>query len=154
MKKEDYSFQCSGGLILFIGHLEIKSESLFGLSPGDRVIRVGEENKGSLTLNRFDDFRPYITYVGSRIEHHIGNSPVEMILFQCRDEDKPYQIDKSDNFYIGYIVIRCEGEIDLKTYDPISKTMRIYRPKFTIYDESEFKPIVNGKRNSAQTKLF
>jgi hypothetical protein len=154
MKIEDYSFQCSGGLILFIGHPEIKSESLFGLNPGDKVIRVGEENNGSPTLNRFDDFRPYITYVGSRIEHNIGNSPVEMILFQCRDEDKPYQIDKKDNFYIGYIVIRCEDEIDLKTYDPDSKLMRIYRPKFTLYDKVSFNHIVTSKRNSAQTRLF
>ena len=154
MKKEDYSFQCSDGLILFIGHPEIKSESLFGLNPGDRVVRVGEDNKGSPTLNRFDDFRPYITYVGSRIECHIGDYPTEMILFQCRDEDKPYQIDRSDNFYIGYIVIRCGNEMELKTYDPESKTMRIYRPRFTMYNEHEFKPILTSKRNSAQTRLF
>jgi len=152
--KEDYYFQCSNGLILFIGHPKIKSESFMGINPGDRIIRVGEENKKSPTLNRFDDFRPYITYVGTRIEHHIGNLPQELILFQCRDEDKPHSIDVSDNFYIGYIVIKCENEIELKTFDPESNTLRIYRPKFSMYNKEEFLPIVTKRRNSAQTQLF
>ncbi|WGQ15550.1 hypothetical protein [Sphingobacterium faecium] len=136
MKKQDYYFQCSGGLILFVGHPDIKSESFLDLNPGDRITKVGEtfnkKNKGSPTLNRVDDFRPYITYVGTRMEPHIGDTPKEMILFQCRKEDTPEIVDPSDNFYIGYIVIRVGDILELKTYDPRSQTLRIYRPEFTL----------------------
>lgn len=137
--KEDYFFthlMNKNPLMIFIGkNIVIDKLSIFGLNPGDKICQVGNNRgtgagSGMAGLNRFDNFNPYITYVGVRHEKTIKG---RLLMFKVRDEDKPQIVKADDDYFISYEIINEDIEPELKLYDHRLKVPCMYRPIFTHY---------------------
>jgi len=62
MKKTYQRILCQGYPYLK-GKVDLKQESLFGLTPNDRISSIGRPIETS--ANRHDEFQPFVTYSGS-----------------------------------------------------------------------------------------
>lgn len=149
--KEDYYYTTlNSGLLIFIGakkSFKIIANDFLDLKVGEKICTVGDPKRGKgsgqATLNRWDEFKPYITYVGYRMEkiHLNSDKEYKILLFQIRDEDKPEVVAESDNYYISYIVLEDHRTDEIVYELKVPSTpdnrfaVRIYKPKFTRYGE-------------------
>lgn len=117
-------------MILIIGNPFFYEEEFMELKPGDKVNKIGDKITGSAAINRFDDFVSHVTYKGilrtKMMSLHIPEI-LELLIFKVNPKDCLIYHDQT---YLGYIILRASGKIQLKVPDLRYNLANIYQPVF------------------------